>query len=375
MLKRPFKKREPIKKIFDNEPHVDRALFLTIIIVGLFGLLAVFNSSVVSAFRDFGNPYHYIRNQAIYLLFGIGAMLFFARFPYKNWYKFAIPLLCITLVLLIAVFIPGIGIRALGAKRWINLGFFSLQPTELAKLALVIYLSAWFAYKEKNRFLPFLSLLGVLVGLVILQPDLGTAIIITSIAMVLYFVSGAPIMHFVLIVPTLVAMVVMLAIAAPYRLARLMTFLNPMNDPLGSSYHIRQILIALGSGGMFGVGIGKSRQKYEYLPEANTDSIFAIIGEEVGFVGVMVLLMVLIFIMYRSFKIAESIPDRFGKLLATGISSWFAIQTVINLSAMVSLVPLTGVPLPLISYGGSNLLAIMVGFGILLNISKHRIKK
>ena len=352
---------------------VDKPFLFALVGLSLFGLLSVFNASVVTAFRDFGNEYHFIQNQATFLLIGFVICFIISRIDYRKWYMLAIPLLFITLVLLLAVFIPGIGIGALGAKRWINLGFTTLQPTEFAKLALVIYLSAWFSNRERSRFLPFLTLLGILVGLVILQPDLGTAIIITIIALVLYFISSAPLIHFGLLVPVVGGMLGILAIAAPYRFARVTTFLNPNADPLGSSYHVRQILLGLGSGGWFGIGLGKSRQKYEYLPEANTDSIFAIIGEEIGFVGAVILISVFAFLIYRIFVISRHAPDRFGQLLACGIGSWLAVQTLINLGSMVSLIPLTGVPLPLISNGGSNLLALLIGFGIVLNISRQRV--
>jgi len=352
----------------------DKPFLFALVGLSLFGLLSVFNASVVSAFRDFGNEYHFIQNQATFLLVGFILCFVISRIDYRKWYGLAIPLLFVTLVLLLAVFIPGIGVGALGAKRWINLGFTTLQPTEFAKLALVVYLSAWFSNRERGRFLPFLTLLGILVGLVILQPDLGTAIIITIIALVLYFISGAPFVHFGLLVPVVATALGILAIAAPYRFARVTTFLNPNADPLGSSYHVRQILLGLGSGGWFGVGLGKSRQKYEYLPEANSDSIFAIIGEEIGFIGAVVLICIFVFFIYRIFAISRRAPDRFGQLLASGIGSWLAIQTLINLGSMVSLIPLTGVPLPLISNGGSNLLALLIGFGIVLNISRQAIK-
>ena len=353
---------------------VDKPFLFALVGLSLFGLLSVFNASVVSAFRDFGNEYHFIQNQATFLFTGFVLCFIISRIDYRKWYGLAIPLLFVTLVLLLAVFIPGIGVGALGAKRWINLGFTTLQPTEFAKLALVVYLSAWFSNRERSRFLPFLTLLGILVGLVILQPDLGTAVIITIIALVLYFISNAPLVHFGLLVPVVAAGVGILALAAPYRFARVTTFLNPNSDPLGSSYHVRQILLGLGSGGWFGIGLGKSRQKYEYLPEANTDSIFAIIGEEIGFVGAVVLISVFIFLIYRIFAISRRAPDRFGQILACGVGSWLAVQTLINLGSMVSLIPLTGVPLPLISNGGSNLLALLIGFGIVLNISKQAVK-
>lgn len=371
-----------MRKKYLNKTHLknklfspDKLLFITLFLLGIFGLLAVFNSSIVSAYREFGNEYYFVQNQAIFLILGFILTIIISQIDYHIWYKLSVPLLFITLLMLVVVFVPGIGVKAYGAKRWINIGFFSPQPTELTKLVLVIYLSAWFSHKEKKRFLAFLTLLGVLVGLVILQPDLGTAVIISAIAILLYFISGAPLTHFLLILPISIIAVIILAIVSPYRLARITTFINPKLDPLGSSYHIGQILIALGSGGWFGLGLGKSRQKYEYLPEANTDSIFAIIAEEIGFLGSLMLIFAFIFVSYRTFKIAKNAPDRFGQLLANGVAIWFTIQTIINLASMVSLIPLTGVPLPLMSYGGSNLLSILIGFGIVLNISKYRTNK
>lgn len=352
----------------------DKSFLIALLGLAFFGLLAVFNSSVVLGFRDFNNQYHFIADQAVYLLFGLILTVLVSRIDYHHWYKLAVPFLVITIILLVAVFIPGIGIKAYGAKRWINLGIFRLQPTELAKLALVIYLSAWFSYKEKGRFLPFLVLVGIVVALIVLQPDLGTAIIITLIAGVLYFVSGAPLMHFGILLPLILVGIVILTVIAPYRMTRLMTFINPDMDPLGSSYHIRQILIALGSGGWLGLGLGKSRQKYEYLPEANTDSIFAVISEEIGFVGSCILIFGFMFLIYRAYLIARRAPDRFGQLLGTGVATWIAVQTIINLSSMVALLPLTGVPLPLISYGGSNLISLLIGIGVLLNINTQNIE-
>ncbi len=210
----------------------------------------------------------------------------------------------------------------------------------------------------------------MVVGLVLLEPDLGTSIIIVAIAILLYFAAGAPVWHFGIIIPVLAIGVLGLAVLSPYRMARLTTFLHPERDTQGSSYHIHQALLALGSGGWFGVGIGQSRQKYEYLPEANTDSIFAIIGEEIGFIGAIGVILVFIFLCWRGFRIAKRAPDVFGRLLALGITSWIAVQTIINLSAMVALMPLTGVPF--ISYGGSSLIILFAGVGILLNISKAR---
>ena len=213
----------------------------------------------------------------------------------------------------------------------------------------------------------------MVVGLIVLEPDLGTAVIIVGIAVALYFLSGAPVSHFLALIPVLLICIGALAIFSPYRFSRILTFVNPDRDPLGASYQIKQVLLALGSGGVTGVGIGNSRQKYEYLPEANTDSIFAIIGEEVGYIGALIVISVYLFIVWRGFRIARYAPDPFGRLIALGISIWFGIQTCINLSAMVALIPLTGIPLPLISYGGSSLIILMIAFGILLNISRWHI--
>lgn len=345
-------------------------MLVAVVVLSLFGILMVYDSSVAIAIRDFGNQYYYLRDQLKWLGVGFAALTVFSFIDYHRWYKIALPILVVTLLLLLAVFLPGIGIRALGAHRWINFGFFVLQPAELAKLALVIYLSAWFSFRERKRLTAFVLLVSMVVGLVLLEPDLGTSVIIVAIALLLYFSSGAPVLHFAAIIPVLVAGVLVLSIMSPYRMARLTTFLHPDRDPLGSSYHIRQVLLGLGSGGWFGVGIGQSRQKYEYLPEANTDSIFAIIGEETGFVGSTAVILMFVFASWRGFRIAKRARDGFGRLLAIGITSWISLQTIINLSAMVALLPLTGVPLPFISYGGSSLIIMLAAVGIVLNISR-----
>lgn len=352
---------------------IDRLLFIAVVFLSLFGVLMVYDSSVAIAIRDFGNPYFFMIEQAKWLGVGLISLLVFSFVDYRRLYPLAVPLLVATLVLLVGVFLPGFGVHALGARRWVNLGFTTLQPAELAKFTLVLYLSAWFANKERERFGSFLLLLGMVVGLIILEPDLGTSIIIVTIAMLLYFFSDAPVGHFALLVPALITGVLLLAVISPYRFSRLTTFLHPQNDPLGASYQIRQSLLALGSGGWLGVGIGKSRQKYEYLPEANTDSIFAIIGEEIGFVGAVVFIAAMAFVVWRGFRIAKNTKDPFGRLLALGISCWIGVQTIINLSAMVALMPLTGVPLPFISYGGSSLIIILTAVGVLLNISRKQV--
>lgn len=350
----------------------DRWLLVTLVMLAAIGILMVYDSSVAIALRDFADPYHFVRDQVKWLCLGFIAFTAFSRIPYETWRRAAVPAMLVTLGLLIAVFIPGLGVRALGAHRWINFRVFILQPAELAKLSMVIYLSAWFATREKGRLLAFVLLLGMVVGLVIIEPDLGTGITILVTAMCLYFLSGAPITHFLALVPVLALAIGGLAVMQPYRLRRVMTFLNPELDPLGASYQIRQAILALGSGGWFGVGLGKSRQKYEYLPEANTDSIFAILGEETGFIGAVIVVSLLVFLVWRCFKIAKRVNEPFGKLLVLGIGSWIGSQALINIGSMVALFPLTGVPLPLISYGGSNLVITLSALGIVYNVSKKQ---
>lgn len=350
--------------------NFDQPLLITVIIIVVFGLISVYNSSTVTASYDFGNKYYFLLEQIKWLIIGFVALFIGYKIPYKNWYSSSLYLLLFSLFLLFIVLIPGIGVAVKGAQRWLPFGG---QPSELAKLSLVIYLSAWFSHKEKGRLSAFLILCGLLIGLVLLQPDMGTAVVISLIAFILYFLSNAPLGHFLLLIPAGCLIGFALIKAAPYRFARLTTFLNFNVDPLGASYHIRQILIALGSGGFWGIGLGRSRQKYAYVPEANTDSIFAIIAEEIGFIGSLLLILSFIYLFYRGMKIASRATDSFGKLLASGISIWIASQVIINLCSMVALVPLTGVPLPFISYGGTSLIVLLWGIGILLNISRRNI--
>lgn len=331
----------------------------------------IFEASSFISYRDFGDKYHYIKDQSIWSILGFLGMSIFSYFSYKRLYNFSLPLLITAIVLLILVFFPGIGVMLLGARRWINLGFFLLQPAEFVKLALTIYLAAWFSHKEKGRFSAFILLMGFVLLLIMLEPDMGTAGIILFEAILIYFLSGGSLSHFALVIPLVSLVSFILIKIEPYRFARLIAFLNVGQSLEKSSYHVKQILIALGMGGVTGVGLGNSLQKYAYLPENTTDSIFAIIAEEVGLIGSLVLIFLFILLVYRGFSIAIKCSDKFGKLLAGGITSFLAIQMLINLGAQTALIPLTGVPLPFISYGGSALVIDLCSIGILLNISKH----
>lgn len=350
---------------------IDIFLAAIVIVLTFFGLLMVYEASSFMAFRDFADKYHYVKDQSLWIILGFISLVIFSLFDYHRLYNLSLPILLIAIILLILVFVPGIGVSLLGAHRWINARFFTIQPAEFVKLALAIYLSAWFSSKEKGRLLSFLILIGLVFLLVMAEPDMGTASIILFEALSVYFLSGANILSFVFLLPVLSVVGFIFIQLEPYRAQRLATFLNPNISLLTSSYHVRQILIALGMGGATGVGLGNSLQKYAYLPENTTDSIFAIIAEELGFVGSVVLIALFVMVAWRGFLIASRAKDTFGKLLAGSITSFLMIQVIINLAAQTALIPLTGVPLPFISYGGSALIVNLCSIGILLNISKQ----
>lgn len=366
------KSRFHFKKISGGQ--FDLTLFGLTTALTLFGLLMVYDASSVIAFNLFGDKFSYIKNQLVWAVLGFVALFVFYRVDYKKLYNLALPLLVIALLLLIMVFLPGVGSGAKGANRWVDFGFFNLQPAEFVKLGLSIYLAAWFSHKEKGRFFSFLLLMGAILFLVMLEPDMGTATIILFESAIVYFLSGGNILQFFLGAPIVGAIGFFYIMMEPYRLHRLTSFLNLGNSLNDTSYHVKQILIALGSGGIFGLGIGNSIQKYAYLPENVTDSIFPIIAEEFGMIGSVILILIFFALIWRGIYIAGKAKDGFGKLLAGGIISFIGIQVLVNMAAMTALVPLTGVPLPFISYGGSALVIDLASIGILLNISKQASK-
>lgn len=352
--------------------------FLLILVIGLtlFGLLMIYDASSIIAFRDFhGDKFHYIRDQLIWAIMGTIILFILTRINYHIYYKLAPVLLVISLALLLLVFIPGIGVHTLGANRWINLHFFILQPAEFVKLSLAMYLAAWFSQKEKGRFLAFSLLIGLVFLLVLLQPDMGTGTVILFEAVAIYILSGGDLKYFYIVIPVLAVIGFLLIKIAPYRAARLTSFLAVDSSINAASYQMKQVLIALGSGGFFGLGLGNSLQKYAYLPENVTDSIFAIVAEELGFIGCLILMGVFLVLIWRGFVIASQAKDAFGKLLAAGITTFIGIQVIINLGSMTALFPLTGIPLPFISYGGSALMIDLAAVGILLNVSRVVEKK
>lgn len=352
-----------------NHSRLPLTILLAGILVACLGLIAIYDASVIDAFRTFDDKFHYVKQQAVWISIGVVAALITSSIPIEFFKKYAHIIYGATLFLAIIVLIPGIGSKYLGARRWIDIGITVIQPSELLKIGLVIYLAKWLEAERSLK--QFLSFLGFNLFLIMLEPDLGTSIIIIGTSFMMYYLSGAKTKDIVTFSAVLLLAIGSLILLSPYRVNRLKTFLDPTADPLGSSYHINQILYGLGSGGFNGVGLGKSRQKYAYLPEATTDSIFVIIAEELGFLGSSLLIIGLVTLLVLSFKVAKNVHEKFDKLLASSISLLFLIQIFVNLSSMVALVPLTGVPLPFISYGGSSLITNFIALGLLINIAKH----
>lgn len=355
----------------------DKGLKIIIFTLLIAGLGILFSVSDVISQEDTGKTYYYFLHQ---LLYGAlpGILVFFVcqKINYKTWKKLALLIFLACLVLMVLVFIPGLGMKYGGAQRWLNLGFASIQPAEFLKLGLIIYLAAVFGKKDsqKNGFTNLISFLIIIMlagGLVALQSDAGTLGLMVVVSFFIYLVSGGRFLHLGIIIVIYGAAFFALTKFFPHRIARFITFFNPSFDPQGISYQINQAILAIGSGGFLGKGLGNSNQKYNYLPEPMGDSIFAITAEELGFIGACVIIGLFILLAIRGLKIAKKTQDEFGKLVAIGIVSWVSFQAIINIAAITKLIPLTGIPLPFISYGGSSTIALMAGLGILSNISKY----
>ena len=357
----------------------DYVLIGLIGVIIIFGLVMLSSASSAVAYEKFQDSYWYFKHQIIFgLLPGIAAFFVTAKIDYRRWKKYAFPLLVISIILLLVVFIPGLGVSYGRARNWINFFGMSLQPAEIVKLTFLLYLAAWLEKREKGEikdfsssFIPFISVLGIIVLLMALQPDIGTMTVIVLISLIVYFTAGAPLVHLSWISFLGTGLLFLLIKIAPYRAARLTTFLHPELDPQGVGYHINQALLAIGSGGLFGLGFGNSRQKFQYLPEVVGDSIFAVTAEELGFIFSAALIILFIFLAIKGFRIARQSPDGFGRLVAVGITSWLIFQTFINVGAIIGLLPLTGVPLPFVSYGGTAFTVGLAAVGILVNISKY----
>ena len=349
-------------KSFDNK------LFFLVIAFVVLGIIAVADVSAPQSLSNYGDKFYLLKQQILSAGIGIVAFFVVSRIKYTFWEKIGTPLFFLSLILLVLVLLQRFGISALGARRWISFGPVNFQPSELVKFTVAIYL-AKVAASKKSPLAYFIPLV-LIAGLIMLQPDLGTTLVVLVIGFSQIFVADVGLLYVIGAAAAGSLATFLLILASPYRRARLSTFLESTTDPLGKSYHIRQVLLALGSGGIFGVGFGASRQKYSFLPEASTDSIFAVIAEELGLVGASVIIFLFVFFVIRGLRIAKNAPDKFASVLAVGISAWIGGQAFLNIGSMVSLVPLTGIPLPFFSYGGSSLVMILSACGILLNISK-----
>lgn len=356
----------------------DLFLLLAIIALVSLGSLMLVSASSVLGLDLHGDPYFFVRHQFLNgILPGIVVLAVTTMIPYSFWRRMVIPFLVSVIVLLLLVFVPALNMSYGGAARWVHFGFFSVQPAEFAKLAVILYLAALFSSREKSHgniqeaLVPFLVVVGLIAVLIIKQPDMGTLVVISGSAIIIYFLAGANIGRLFMILGAGLASLAVLIRLAPYRMARLTAFLHPEFDIKGIGYQIHQALLAVGSGGVWGLGFGRGRQKFRYLPEPAGDSIFAIAAEELGFLRISILLALYAFIVIRGYQIARGAPDTFGKLTAAGITSWFFVQAVVHIGANLSIFPLTGIPLPLVSYGGSALVITLAGAGILLNISRY----
>jgi cell division protein FtsW len=353
----------------------DRGLLLAVGGLTAFGLVMVFSASESQGWLWHGNAAYYFERQLVWLVLGAGLLWGFTQLDYHRLRPLVRPLALVSLALLVLVLVPHLGVTSNGARRWLKLGPVEMQPAELAKLAVLLFVASWLERRRdrlhsvEEGVLPFLALLALITGLVMLERDLGTTLILAGIMLSQFLVAGSRKRHVLLLVA-----IVGLAIAAlirmePYRFHRIMAFLNPWADPLNSGFQSIQSILALGSGGIFGLGLGQSIQKYQWLPFAHTDFIFAIVGEETGLLGTGAVLAAFALVAYRGYRIALRAPDLFGSLLACGITTWITAQAVINIAAVTVTLPTTGIPLPFISYGGSSLAISLLAVGILMNIA------
>ncbi len=355
----------------------DYILFCTVLSLLAVGIIMVYSSSAVSAYVNFNDSYYFLKRQLVWVFLGIFVMVTAMNIDYRVWRKLALPVFAVTVILLILVLIPGLGRVVNGARRWLGFGSFYIQPSELAKLGMVLFSAEYLALRQDKMgsfvkgMLPLIVWLLVVFGLILKEPDLGTALSIAGTTFIMTFIAGAQIKHLVGLGFVGIIGVIAAIIVEPYRLKRLLAFRNPWADPLNTGYHIIQSLYAIGSGGLFGVGLGRSREKFLYLPEPHTDFIFAIIGEELGLVGTVTVVILFFLLAWRGYRVALAAPDIYSSMLAGGITTMIVLQALMNIAVVTASMPVTGIPLPFISFGGSALIFTLCGVGILLNISRY----
>lgn len=354
----------------------DIVLFIAVTLLILFGLVMIYSASSIWAEYKFNDSFKYVKQQSLFIIIGIILMLVISKVDYKWYYKKTNIILAVCLFLLVLVLIPGIGSIRNGSRSWFGIGSFGIQPSEFAKLGLIIFTAKYL--QDNNKFLknikkgvvPILGVLFLIFGLIMLQPDFGTGMIIVVSILAMLFIAGVNIKFFIGLGSIGVFGIIALIAVAPYRMDRITSFIDPWKDPLGTGFQIIQSLYAIGPGGILGQGFLNSRQKQFYLPEPQTDFIFSIISEEFGFLGVVIVAGLFLIILYRGILIALNSKDEFSKYLAFGMIFQILIQAAMNLMVVIGLIPVTGVTLPFLSYGGSSLLISMISIGILLNISK-----
>lgn len=352
------------------------SLFLSVLLISIFGIVMIYSASYIWAEYKYNDAFKFVKNQGLFLIIGIILMILISKVNYNIYKDKAKVILISCIILLVLVLIPGIGTIRNGSRSWFGIGSFGIQPSEFTKLGLIIFVSKYLASNDKrvkdikHGVLPIILVLGFIFGLIMLQPDFGTGSIIVVTIIVLLFVGGVDFKFFLKIGVVGVIGVVILIAIAPYRLARILSFLDPWSDPLGSGFQIIQSLYAIGPGGLFGYGLGNSRQKHFFLPEPQTDFIFSIISEELGFFGCLLVVIMFFIICYQGFKISRRSNDKFAKFLSFGIIFQISFQACMNLMVVTGVIPVTGVTLPFLSYGGSSLLITLVSIGIVLNISR-----
>ena len=358
------------RKIFDS----DISIGIGALVLSLLGLLFIYDASSYSAEVQLGDAFHYVKTQAVALVIGLVLMVAITLVDMRDIKKYALWIYIVSLILLALVFVPVLGVESYGAKRWLNLGFFTIQPSEYAKFGLVIFLAKLLADKGVGTFPKLLLMFligGVVAVLLLLEPNMSITICVLLVTIIMIFAGGAKIKHLVALGVPLLGAGVGLILAEPYRVRRLFAFIDPWASPLDEGYQLIQSYYALGSGGLFGIGIGNSRQKYLFLPFAESDFILSVIGEEAGLVGIVLLVGIFLFIVIKGWMVAKRAKDRFSCYVATGISAVIAVQTALNIAVVCGAIPPTGLPLPFISAGGSSLVAYMVAVGILMNISRQ----
>jgi len=371
----PEKRGISMKKVNVKKANMDYYLLAIIIMLVTFGLIMVFSASSANAYYEYGNSYYYVMSQLRWAGIGIVLMLFFANYDYRNLSKLSVLILLAAVILLIAVLFIGIEVK--GAKRWLGVGSFTIQPSEFAKLAIIIFLAFKLSVdngkiRQFTRGLcPYLGIIVFISGLILMEKHLSGMVVVMAVSFVMLLIGGANIMHFTVIGALGVAGGIGAIIVEPYRMDRIVAFADPFAHKMDEGWQIVQSLYAIGSGGLFGVGLGKSRQKHLYIPEPQNDFIFSIICEELGLLGACLVIVLFAILIWRGTRIALTAPDKFGALLSFGITALIAIQVIINIAVVTASMPVTGMQLPFFSAGGSSLIFILMSMGILLNVSKH----